>query len=103
MPHSTYMKLTDERPAETDIKLSLENERRPFILGTPFLTTAKASIKFDTGTITLRSGKSKASPGMRGKDKASLRKGNAVQPIEEKIFKSKHPPLIAIKERIDDE
>ncbi|GJV17874.1 MAK10-like protein [Tanacetum coccineum] len=39
-----------------DIK---ENEKRPFILGTPFLTTAKATIKFDTGTITLRSGKSK--------------------------------------------
>ncbi|GJW15368.1 MAK10-like protein [Tanacetum coccineum] len=94
MPYSTYMKLTDKRPAETDIKLSLachsyiyplgitedvlieidehlypvdfmildirENER-PFILGTPFLTTAKASIKFDTGTITLRSGKHKVS------------------------------------------
>ncbi|GJT20677.1 hypothetical protein Tco_0890614 [Tanacetum coccineum] len=41
-----------------DIK---ENEKRPFILGTPFLTTAKASIKFDKGTITLRSGKSKVS------------------------------------------
>ncbi|GJR35447.1 zinc finger, CCHC-type containing protein [Tanacetum coccineum] len=41
-----------------DIK---ENENRPFILGTPFLTTAKASIKFDTGTITLRSGKHKVS------------------------------------------
>ncbi|GJX82593.1 MAK10-like protein [Tanacetum coccineum] len=41
-----------------DIK---ENENRPFILGTPFLTTAKASIKFDTGTITLRSGKQKVS------------------------------------------
>ncbi|GJZ50924.1 zinc finger, CCHC-type containing protein [Tanacetum coccineum] len=95
MPYSTYMKLTDERPAETDIRLSLashsyiyplgiaedvlvevaehvypvdfvildikENEKRPFILGTPFLTTAKASIKFDKGTITLRSGKSKVS------------------------------------------
>ncbi|GJU65374.1 MAK10-like protein [Tanacetum coccineum] len=41
-----------------DIK---ENEKRPFILGTPFLTTAKATIKFDKGTITLRSGKSKVS------------------------------------------
>ncbi|GJZ57028.1 MAK10-like protein [Tanacetum coccineum] len=95
MPYSTYMRLTDERPAETDIRLSLashsyiyplgiaedvlvevaehvfpvdfvildikENEKRPFILGTPFLTTAKATIKFDTGTITLRSGKSKVS------------------------------------------
>ncbi|GJT11038.1 ankyrin repeat-containing protein [Tanacetum coccineum] len=41
-----------------DIK---EDEKRPFILGPPFLTTAKAVIKFDKGTITLRSGKSKIS------------------------------------------
>ncbi|GJX52767.1 reverse transcriptase domain-containing protein, partial [Tanacetum coccineum] len=41
-----------------DIK---EDEKRPFILGTPFLTTAKAIIKFDKGTITLRSGKIKIS------------------------------------------
>ncbi|GJR66705.1 reverse transcriptase domain-containing protein [Tanacetum coccineum] len=95
MPLSTYMKLTNERPAETDIRLSLaghlyiyplgiaedvlvevaehvypvdflildikEDEKRPFILGTPFLTTAKAVIKFDKGTITLRSRKSKIS------------------------------------------
>ncbi|GKB14730.1 MAK10-like protein [Tanacetum coccineum] len=95
MPYSTYMKLTDEMPAETDIRLSLashsyiyplgivedvlvevvehvypvdfvildikENKKRPFILGTPFLTTAKAAIKFDKGTITLRSRKSKIS------------------------------------------
>ncbi|GJS18710.1 reverse transcriptase domain-containing protein [Tanacetum coccineum] len=93
MPLSTYMKLTDERPLEMDIRLSLashsyiyplgivedvlvevaehvyptdfvildikENEKRPFILGTPFLTAAKAVIKFDKGTITLRFGKSK--------------------------------------------
>ncbi|GKA47388.1 MAK10-like protein [Tanacetum coccineum] len=95
MPFSTYSKLTNERPTETDIRLSLashsyiyplgiakdvvvdvagyvypmdfvildikEDEKRPFILGTPFLTTAKAVIKFDKGTITLRSGKSKIS------------------------------------------
>ncbi|GKB14837.1 zinc finger, CCHC-type containing protein [Tanacetum coccineum] len=95
MPLSTYMKLTDERPAETDIRLSLashsyiyplgiaedvlvdvsryvypvdfmisdikKDEKRLFILGTPFLTTAKAVIKFDKGTITLRSRKSKIS------------------------------------------
>ncbi|GKA63140.1 MAK10-like protein [Tanacetum coccineum] len=41
-----------------DIK---EDENRPFILGTPFLTTAKAVIKFDKGTITLRFGKSRMS------------------------------------------
>ncbi|GJW81417.1 reverse transcriptase domain-containing protein [Tanacetum coccineum] len=36
-----------------------EDEKKPFILGTPFLTIAKAEIKFDKGTITLRSGKNK--------------------------------------------
>ncbi|GKD52789.1 CAAX amino terminal protease [Tanacetum coccineum] len=41
-----------------DIK---EDDKRPFILGTPFLTTVKAVIKFDKGTITLRSEKSKIS------------------------------------------
>ncbi|GJY00856.1 zinc finger, CCHC-type containing protein [Tanacetum coccineum] len=95
MPHFTYMKLTDEWPAETEIRLSLashlyiyplgiaedvlveitkhvypmdfvilnikEDKKRIFILGTPFLTTAKAVIKFDKGTITLRSRKSKIS------------------------------------------
>ncbi|GKF98408.1 hypothetical protein Tco_0297191, partial [Tanacetum coccineum] len=95
MPLSTYMKLTDERPTKTDIRLSLashsyiyplgivedilvevaenvypvdfiildikENKKRTFILRTSFLITAKAVIKFDKGTITLRSGKSKIS------------------------------------------
>ncbi|GKB98245.1 MAK10-like protein [Tanacetum coccineum] len=87
MPYSTYMKLTDERtlvshlyiyplgiakdvlvevakhvfPVDFVILDIKENKKRPFILGTPFLTTAKAIIKFDTGTITLRSGKSKVS------------------------------------------
>ncbi|GKG18409.1 putative ribonuclease H-like domain-containing protein [Tanacetum coccineum] len=120
MPYSTHMKLTDERPATTNIRLSLashsyiypfgitedvlvevaehvylidfmildikENEKKPFILGTPFLTTANAIIKFDKGTITLRSGKSKASSGMGRKDKASLGKGDEVQPMEEQKF-----------------
>nr|GEY01245.1 hypothetical protein [Tanacetum cinerariifolium] len=92
MPYSTYMKLTNEMPAETNIRLLLashsyiyplgiaddilvevaehvypidfvildikENKKRPFILGTPFLTTAKVEIKFDKGIITLRSIKS---------------------------------------------
>ncbi|GKA79024.1 retrovirus-related pol polyprotein from transposon TNT 1-94 [Tanacetum coccineum] len=34
-----------------------EDKKKPFILGTPFLTTAKAEIRFDKGTITLKSGK----------------------------------------------
>ncbi|GKB12856.1 protein kinase-like domain, concanavalin A-like lectin/glucanase domain protein [Tanacetum coccineum] len=81
IPFSIYNKLTDERPVETDIRLSLashsyiyplaiakdvlvdianyvypvdfmildikEDEKGPFVLGTPFLTIAKAVIKFD--------------------------------------------------------
>ncbi|GKF04310.1 zinc finger, CCHC-type containing protein [Tanacetum coccineum] len=119
------MKLADERPAETDIRLSLashsyiyplgivkdvlvdvaehvypvdfvildirENENRPFILGTPFLTIAKASIKFDTCTITLR------------KDKASLGGEMKFNQWRSKNFKAKRPTLVATKEGIDDE
>ncbi|GJR87287.1 retrovirus-related pol polyprotein from transposon TNT 1-94 [Tanacetum coccineum] len=38
-----------------DIK---EDLKKPLILGTPYLTTARAEIKFDIGTISLRFGKS---------------------------------------------
>ncbi|GJZ70156.1 reverse transcriptase domain-containing protein [Tanacetum coccineum] len=117
MPLSTYMKLTNERPAKTDIRLSLashlyiyplgiaenvlvnvagyvylvdfvildikEDEKRPFILGTPFLTTTKAVIKFDKGTITLRSGKSKMSFHRIPKPLCRIEKGikNNIEPI----------------------
>nr|GEW14865.1 retrovirus-related Pol polyprotein from transposon TNT 1-94 [Tanacetum cinerariifolium] len=40
-----------------DIK---KNKKRPFILGTPFLIMAKAMIKFDKGTVTLRCRKNKS-------------------------------------------
>nr|GEZ21147.1 hypothetical protein [Tanacetum cinerariifolium] len=39
-----------------DIK---EDKNKPFILGMPFLTTNMAKIKFDKGTVTLKSGKNK--------------------------------------------
>ncbi|GKA22123.1 zinc finger, CCHC-type containing protein [Tanacetum coccineum] len=117
MPYSTYMRLTDERPAETDIRLSLashsyiyplgiaedvlveitehvypmdfvildikEDEKRPFILGTPFLTTAKAVIKFDKGTITLRFGKSKISFHRIPESLGTMERGvkNDIEPI----------------------
>ncbi|GKE28488.1 zinc finger, CCHC-type containing protein [Tanacetum coccineum] len=83
-----------------DIK---ENEKRPFILGTQFLTTAKSSIKFDKGTITLRSGKSKASLGMGRKDKLHLEREMKFNQWRSKNFKGKHPTLIATKEGMDDE
>ncbi|GJU15871.1 zinc finger, CCHC-type containing protein [Tanacetum coccineum] len=117
MPYSTYMKLTNEIPAKTDIRLSLvshsyiyplgidedvlvevvehvypkdfvildikEDEKRPFILGTPFLTMAKAVIKFNKGTITLRSGKSKISFHMIPESPSIIEKGvkNDIEPI----------------------
>ncbi|GKE89606.1 hypothetical protein Tco_1567081 [Tanacetum coccineum] len=63
-----------------DIK---ENKKRPFILGTPFLTTAKAVIKFDKGTITLRSGKSKISFHRIPDSPCMIEKGvkNDIEPI----------------------
>ncbi|GJX18559.1 zinc finger, CCHC-type containing protein [Tanacetum coccineum] len=117
IPLSTYMKLTNERPAETDIRLSLasysyiyplgiakdvlvevvehvypvdfvildikEDKKRPFILGTPFLTTAKAIIKFNKGTITLRSGKSKISFHRIPESLCKVKRGvkNDIEPI----------------------
>nr|GFC42604.1 hypothetical protein [Tanacetum cinerariifolium] len=60
-----------------------EDEKRPFILGTLFLTTDKAVIKFDEGTITLRSGKSKISFHRIPEILCKLKKGikNNVDPI----------------------
>ncbi|GKD54102.1 MAK10-like protein, partial [Tanacetum coccineum] len=117
MPLSIYMKPTNERPAEIDIRLSLashsyiyplgiakdvlvdvagyvylvdfmildikEDEKRPFILGTPFLTTTKAVIKFDKGTITLRSGNIKISFHRIPESLCKFEKGikNDIEPI----------------------
>ncbi|GKE88224.1 reverse transcriptase domain-containing protein [Tanacetum coccineum] len=60
-----------------------EDEKRPFILGTPFLATAKAVIKFDKGTITLRSGKSKISFHRIPESLCKVEKGikNDIEPI----------------------
>nr|GEU75019.1 MAK10-like protein [Tanacetum cinerariifolium] len=56
---------------------------RPFILGTPFLVTAKAVIKFNKGTITLKSRKSKISfhriPESTCKSKKEVK--NVIEPI----------------------
>ncbi|GJU77484.1 zinc finger, CCHC-type containing protein [Tanacetum coccineum] len=140
MPYSTYMKLIDERPAETNIRLLLashsyiyplgiaedvlvevvehvylvdfvildikENEKWPFILGTTFLTTAKATIKFDKGTITLRSGKNKASFHRIPAPSCITDKGEREMKFNQwrsKSFKDKRPTLIETKEEMDDE
>nr|GEW07076.1 hypothetical protein [Tanacetum cinerariifolium] len=60
-----------------------EDKKRPFILGTPFMTTTKAVIKFNKGTITLRSGKSKISFHMIPKSLRNVKKGikNDTEPI----------------------
>ncbi|GJV69088.1 retrovirus-related pol polyprotein from transposon TNT 1-94 [Tanacetum coccineum] len=63
-----------------DIK---EDEKRPFILGTSFLTTAKAVIKFDKGIVTLRYGKSKMSFHRIPESLCKIEKGikNDIEPI----------------------
>ncbi|GJR45816.1 MAK10-like protein [Tanacetum coccineum] len=63
-----------------DIK---EDEKRPFILGTPFLTTSKAMIKFDKGTITLKTGKSKMSFHRIPESPCKIERGikNDIEPI----------------------
>nr|GEV04717.1 hypothetical protein [Tanacetum cinerariifolium] len=89
MPLSTYNNLNDESPVKTDIRLSLDNhshkggQKNPFILGTPFLTTAKAVIKFNKGMITLRSGKSKISFHKIPEPYCRIEKGikNDIEPI----------------------
>ncbi|GJX20194.1 hypothetical protein Tco_0222871 [Tanacetum coccineum] len=105
-----------------DIK---ENEKRPFILGTPFLTTAKAVIKLDKGTITLRSGKSKVSFHRIPESLCKIERGvkNDIEPIattmtvnrlvlenggefnqwRSKNFKSKHLALAKVEGGMDDE
>ncbi|GKD87451.1 zinc finger, CCHC-type containing protein, partial [Tanacetum coccineum] len=132
MPLSTYVKLTDERPTEMNIRLSLashsyiyplgitedvlvevaehvypvdfvildikEDEKRPFILGTPFLTTAKAVINFDKGT-----GLERSSPGMGRKKKLHLEREMEFNQWKSKNFKGKHPALVKFEGGIDDE
>nr|GEU89422.1 hypothetical protein [Tanacetum cinerariifolium] len=137
----------NNRPAETDIRLSLasqlyiyplgivddvlvevvehvypvefvildikEDKRRPFILETPFLTTANAVIKFDKVTITLRSGNSKisfigylnpqASPRIGRKDKTSPGKEIEFDRWRSKNFKDEHPALTKVEGEMDDE
>ncbi|GJR00605.1 MAK10-like protein [Tanacetum coccineum] len=63
-----------------DIK---EDQKRPFLLGTPFLNTSKAVIKYDKGTITLRSVKNKISFHIMPKPLGKIKKGikNNIEPI----------------------
>ncbi|GJZ80899.1 retrovirus-related pol polyprotein from transposon TNT 1-94 [Tanacetum coccineum] len=61
-----------------------EDEKRPFILGTPFVTTAKAVIKFNKGTITLISRKSKISFHRIPESLYKVKRGikNDIEPID---------------------
>ncbi|GJT87673.1 hypothetical protein Tco_1069390 [Tanacetum coccineum] len=68
MPYSTYMKLTDERLVKTNIRLILASHSYIYPLGIAEDVLVKAS------------------PGMGRKDKASLGKGDEVQPMEEQKF-----------------
>ncbi|GKB55839.1 hypothetical protein Tco_0912025, partial [Tanacetum coccineum] len=73
MPYSTYMKLTNEMPTKTDIRLSLASHSYIY----PLRIAEDVLVE--------------ASPGIGRKDKASLRKGDGVQPIEEQKFQRQAP------------
>ncbi|GJX62274.1 MAK10-like protein [Tanacetum coccineum] len=87
MPYSTYMKLTDEKLAETDIRLSLASHSYVYPLGSAedvLVEIAEhASIKFDSNTITLRSGKHKVSFHRKPDSSNMIDKGvkNDIEPI----------------------
>ncbi|GJR11671.1 zinc finger, CCHC-type containing protein [Tanacetum coccineum] len=140
MPLSTYMKLTDERPAETDIRLSLashsyiyplgiakdvlvdvvgyvypmdfvildikEDEKRPFILGIPI---PESLCKVEKG---IKNGIEPIAPTMtvnrlvlewEEKIKLHQEKEMKFDQWMSKNFRNKHPALVKIKNRMDDE
>ncbi|GKB34074.1 retrovirus-related pol polyprotein from transposon TNT 1-94 [Tanacetum coccineum] len=78
-----------------DIK---EDEKRPFILGTPFLTTSKAVIKFDKGTITLR-----LVLEWEERIKLHLEREMEFDQWKSTNFKGKHPALVKVEGGMDDE
>ncbi|GJV07536.1 putative reverse transcriptase domain-containing protein [Tanacetum coccineum] len=95
-----------EYPVEFVILDIKEDEKRPFILGTPFLTTAKAVIKFDKGTITLRSGKSKISFHRIPESPSTIEIGEKEMEFDwwrSKNFKNEHPALTKVEGEMDNE
>ncbi|GJW09581.1 hypothetical protein Tco_1575408 [Tanacetum coccineum] len=84
---SSHARLTDERPAETDIRLSLTSHSyiSPLGIAEDVLVDilAKAMIKFDKGTITLKSRKSKIGSHRIRKPHCRIEKGtkNNIEPI----------------------
>ncbi|GKB81660.1 reverse transcriptase domain-containing protein [Tanacetum coccineum] len=70
-----------------DIK---EDVKKPLILGPPFLTMARAEIKFDKGTISLRSGKSTVqfyiSPDPSASEERDENKVNTLSVVNERVL-----------------
>ncbi|GJZ51071.1 hypothetical protein Tco_0605586 [Tanacetum coccineum] len=82
MPYSTYMKLTDERPAETDIRLSLASHSYIYPLG---IAEDMLVLEWEE------------------KIKLHLIREMKFNQWRSKNFKGKRPTLVATKEGIDDE
>ncbi|GJW50438.1 hypothetical protein Tco_0091789 [Tanacetum coccineum] len=83
MPYTTYMKLTDERPAKTYIQLSLSSHSYIYPLGIVEDVLVDVAEHFDKGTIALRSGKSKISFHRIPESSSKIEKGvkNDIEPI----------------------
>ncbi|GJV42678.1 hypothetical protein Tco_1421118 [Tanacetum coccineum] len=94
MPYSTYMKLTDERPAKTDIRLSLASHSYIY----PLMIAEDVLVEFDKGTITLR-----LVIEWEERIKLHLEKEMKFNPWRSNNFKNKQPAPVKVERGMDDE
>nr|GEX04691.1 hypothetical protein [Tanacetum cinerariifolium] len=107
---TSLTKEEEERNYDNDIVIDIkENKKTPFIYETPILTTAKAVIKFDKGTITLRFGKTPTmtinSLVLEWEEKIKLHQEKEMKfdHWRNKNFKNERPDPVKIKDEMDDE
>ncbi|GJT68678.1 hypothetical protein Tco_1020158 [Tanacetum coccineum] len=112
MPYSTYMKLTDEIPAETDIKLSLASHSYIYPLGivedvlvedpdSPCMT--EKGVKNDIEPIAPTMTVNRLVLEWEEKIKLHLERGMEFNQWRSNNFKGKHPTLITTKGGMEDE
>ncbi|GJZ65019.1 hypothetical protein Tco_0621715 [Tanacetum coccineum] len=89
MPLSTYMKLIDERPTKTDIRLSLASHSYIYPLGIVEDVLVEVA--------------KHVSPGIGRKNKTSPTREMKFDQWKSKNFKGKHPALVKIEGGMDDE
>ncbi|GJV58748.1 hypothetical protein Tco_1464848 [Tanacetum coccineum] len=115
MPYSTYMKLTDERPAETDIRLSLASHsyqgkseieafhlEQPILIPDPPCMTDKG-VKNDIEPIAPTMTVNRLVLEWEERIRLYQEKEMEFDQWRSKNFKDKHPSLPEVEEEVDDE